>query len=39
MIQGIVNARREAILPLVVGNSDGQRQLIDAVIDTGFNGW
>lgn len=39
MIQGVVNARREAILPLVVGNTSGQRQLIDAVIDTGFNGF
>lgn len=39
MIQGTVNARREAILPLVVGNSSGQRQVIDTVIDTGFNGF
>ncbi len=39
MIQGTVNARREAILPLVVGNASGQRQVIDTVIDTGFNGF
>jgi clan AA aspartic protease len=39
MIQGVVNARREAVLPLVVGNGDGARKLIDAVIDTGFNGF
>ncbi len=29
--------RREATLPLVVGNSSGQRQVIDTVIDTGFD--
>jgi clan AA aspartic protease len=39
MMQGVVNPRREATLPLVVGNADGQRQVIDAVIDTGFNGF
>ncbi|MGP1382326.1 MAG: clan AA aspartic protease [Thainema sp.] len=39
MIQGTVNQRCEAILPLVVGNASGQRQLINAVIDTGFNGF
>ena len=38
MIQGVVNLRREATIPLVVGNVNGQRQVIDAVIDTGFNG-
>lgn len=38
MIQGVVNLRREATIPLVVGNANGQRQVIDAVIDTGFNG-
>ena len=31
--------RREATLPLVVGNSSGQRQVIDTVIDTGFDGF
>jgi clan AA aspartic protease len=39
MIQGVVNARCEATLPLVVGNASGQRQIIDTVIDTGFNGF
>jgi clan AA aspartic protease len=39
MIQGVVNPRCEATLPLVVGNANGQRQLIDTVIDTGFNGF
>ncbi len=39
MMQGVVNRRCEATLPLVVGNAIGQRQVIDAVIDTGFNGF
>ena len=38
-MQGVVNRRCEATLPLVVGNANGQRQVIDAVIDTGFNGF
>jgi hypothetical protein len=32
MMQGVVNLRREATIPLVVGNASGQRQVIDAVI-------
>lgn len=39
MIYGVVNLRREATLPLVVGNSSGQREIIDTVIDTGFDGF
>ena len=39
MIYRVVNLRREATLSLVVGNSEGQRQLIDTVIDTGFSGF
>jgi clan AA aspartic protease len=39
MIHGVVNLRREATIPLVVGNSNGQRQFIDTVIDTGFDGF
>jgi clan AA aspartic protease len=39
MIYGVVNLRREATLSLVVGNSNGQRQVIDTVIDTGFSGF
>ena len=38
MMQEVVNQRCEATLPLVLGNTNGQRQVIDAVIDTGFNG-
>ena len=39
MIQGVVNTACEATLPLVVGKVNGQRQLINTVIDTGFNGF
>ncbi len=39
MMLGRVNQRCEAVLPIVVGNVNGQRQVIDAVIDTGFNGF
>ena len=39
MIYGVMNLRREATLSLVVGNSEGQRQLVDTVIDTGFSGF
>lgn len=39
MMQGVVNQRREATISIVVGNQMGQRQLINAVIDTGFNGF
>ncbi len=39
MIYGVVNLRREATLPLVVSNSNEQRQVIDTVIDTGFDGF
>ncbi|PZV16237.1 MAG: clan AA aspartic protease [Pseudanabaena sp.] len=39
MMQGVVNRHCEATLPLVVGKSNEQRQVIDAVIDTGFNGF
>ena len=31
--------RREATPPLVIGNSTGQREFIDTVIDTGFDGF
>ena len=36
---GVVNLRREATLPLVIGNSTGQREIIETVIDTGFDGF
>jgi clan AA aspartic protease len=39
MIYGVVNLRCEAMLPLVVGNSTGQRESINTVIDTGFDGF
>ena len=39
MIYGVVNLHREATLPLVVGNSSGQREVVDTVIDTGFDGF
>jgi clan AA aspartic protease len=39
MIYGVVNLRREATLPLVISNSSGQQEVIDTVIDTGFDGF
>jgi clan AA aspartic protease len=39
MIYGVVNLRREATLPLVVGNTNKQQKVIDTVIDTGFSGF
>lgn len=39
MIHGVVNQRREATLSIIVANADGQQQVADAVIDTGYNGF
>jgi clan AA aspartic protease len=39
MILGNVSLRCEAMLPLAVDNANGQQQIIEAVIDTGFNGF
>jgi clan AA aspartic protease len=39
MMHGIVDSNCEATLRLVVGNTNSQRQVIDAVIDTGFTGF
>jgi clan AA aspartic protease len=39
MMQGIVDQNCEATIQLVVGNTDSQRQMVDAVIDTGFTGF
>jgi clan AA aspartic protease len=39
MILGIVNADREAIIPLNILSENQQRQEIEAVIDTGFTGY
>ena len=39
MITGIVNEYGEAVIPLVVRGQSGQEVKIQAVIDTGFNGF
>jgi len=39
MIHGVVNQSCEAIVPLVISNSNRQTRLIDAVIDTGYTGF
>jgi clan AA aspartic protease len=39
MIHGVVNFRYELTLPIVVGDSNGQREFINTVIDTGFDGF
>ena len=39
MIQGMVNAAYEAVVPLTVQGPAGQPQDIEAVIDTGFTGF
>ena len=39
MIQGIVTADREAVIGLQILDSAGNPMDIDAVIDTGFNGY
>ena len=39
MMQGVVNRNCEAMIRLVIGNENGQRQVIDALIDTGYTGF
>jgi clan AA aspartic protease len=39
MIHGVVNFRYELTFPIVVGNSNGQQEFINTVIDTGFDGF
>jgi clan AA aspartic protease len=39
MIHGVVNFRYELTLPIVVGDSNGQREFVNTVIDTGFDGF
>jgi clan AA aspartic protease len=39
MMQGIVDQNCEVTIRLVVGDIGSQRQMIDAVIDTGFTGF
>ncbi|HSM81337.1 MAG TPA: hypothetical protein VLS96_06605 [Nodosilinea sp.] len=39
MMQGFVNQSCEAMLRLAVGNANSPKQMVDAVIDTGFTGF
>ena len=39
MIEGVVNADYEAVVTLPLRGSAGQEQEIEAVVDTGFNGY
>jgi clan AA aspartic protease len=39
MIIGAVNADREAVIRLTVRGPTGQGRRVEAVIDTGFDGW
>jgi clan AA aspartic protease len=39
VITGVVNARREAIIPLDVLDAAGRPHPIEAIIDTGFTGF
>jgi clan AA aspartic protease len=39
MITGVVTDRREAVIRLRVRGPAGQDQEIEAIIDTGFDGW
>ena len=39
MIEGVVNAAYEAVIRLSLRGPSGQAREIDAVIDTGFNGF
>lgn len=39
MIKGIVNSQLEAVVKLRVEGPSGQRQEIEAIVDTGYNGW
>ena len=39
MIVGIVNADFEATIPIVVSGASGQTLHLEALIDTGFDGW
>jgi len=39
MITGVVTADRQAIIHLMVRGPGGQEQEIEAIIDTGFDGW
>ena len=39
MISGIVTTNREAVIRLIVSGPQGQTQEVDAIIDTGFDGF
>lgn len=39
MMHGVVDRNCEAKIRLAIGNADGRRQMIDALIDTGFTGF
>ncbi len=39
MIQGVVNSAYEAVVPLTLQGPEGQTREIEAVIDTGYNGF
>ena len=39
MIEGVVNANLEAVVTIPLQGPSGQTQEVDAVIDTGFNGY
>ena len=39
MIEGVVNAAREAMVTVSLRGSDGQSRQIDAVVDTDYNGF
>ena len=39
MITGVITARREATIRLIAQSPNGSAQEVEAVIDTGFNGW
>ena len=39
MIEGVVNANLEAVVTLPLQDSSGQTREVEAVVDTGFNGY
>ena len=39
MIRGVVTARYEAVIRIIVIGTTGQRESIHAIVDTGFDGW
>ena len=39
MIRGVVTSHYEATIQLFVIGPKGQRELIEAIVDTGFDGW